>query len=249
MIEWNEYWQKYSTSKAEKWLILERDKIINYYLDRIVGTKKVIEVGCGYGTNSRLIMHNRKDVESYALDNSIVAIKRVKEDIRFSFCADCCYTPFTDNKFDVIFSSGLMEHFKDESAFLSEMDRILKDSGYLITFVPAKYSLWQVYRLLHFNKWQHGYEKSYSYEQLEDIFVQHRFNVLKIIGIDPFSINGLIMKLLNISFPAGATAEAGQAGLEFIPEGIRGLRSNSPIIRQSFFRSGYTELCVIAKKV
>ena len=222
MIEWNEYWRRYSMSKAEKWLILERDKIINSYLDRIVGDKKVIEVGCGYGTNSRLIKHNRKDVECYALDNSLMAIKRVKEDIRLAFCSDCCDTPFQDSKFDVIFSSGLMEHFIDEMAFLSEMHRILKSNGYLITFVPGKYSLWQVYRLLHFNKWQHGYEKAYSYEQLEVIFgKKYGFKVLKIMGIDPLSINGLIMKLFNISF--------------------------SPIIRQSFFRSGYTELCVVAK--
>jgi len=223
MIEWDEYWKKYTTSRAEKWLILERDKIINVYLDKLASEKKeVIEVGCGYGTNMRLIKKNRNDVECYALDKSRVAINLIKEDISNAFVADCRATPFPKNKFDLVFSAGLMEHFKQEAHFLSEMKRILKDSGYLITFVPAKYSLWQLYRLAYLNRWQHGYEKAYSYESLKSIFTRNGFHVIKIIGIDPFSINGFIMKLFNVTF--------------------------SPIICRSFVKSGYTELCVIAKK-
>ncbi len=223
MIEWDKYWEKYRTSKAEKWLILERDKIINRYLDKLgKGKKKVIEVGCGYGSNIRLIKQKRKDVECFALDKSKVAVKLVKKEINYAAIADCMSAPFKNNEFDLIFSAGLMEHFRNEEPFLSEMKRILKDDGYLITFVPGKYSLWQVYKIAHLGRWKHGYEKAYGYKTLKSIFTKNGFNVIEIIGIDPFSINGAIMKLLNITF--------------------------SPIIYKSFVRSGYTELCVIAKK-
>ncbi|KPK99893.1 MAG: hypothetical protein AMJ91_05865 [candidate division Zixibacteria bacterium SM23_73_3] len=224
MIEWDDYWRKYSISKAERWLILERDKIINFYLDKINSSKKeVIEIGCGYGSNIKLIKEGRDDVECHVLDNSSVAIEMIKEEIPNAFVADCRNTPFVNNKFGLIYSAGLMEHFKDEKPFLKEMKRILKDDGYLITFIPARYSLWKLYQLLHFGRWKHGYEKSYTYDGLKSLFSNNGFSVVKIVGLDPFSINGFIMKLFNISF--------------------------SPIIKRSMVRSGYTELCVIAQKL
>ncbi|MFB0562647.1 MAG: class I SAM-dependent methyltransferase [Candidatus Lokiarchaeia archaeon] len=221
MIGWDDYWKKYSVSKAEKWLILERDRIINSYLDKLGSSKKrIIEIGCGYGSNIKLIKDNRNDVECYALDNSNVAIELVKEDIPNAFLSDCRNTPFADNEFDLIFSAGLMEHL-DEKPFLKEINRILKDNGYVITFVPAKFSLWKLYQLLHFGSWQHGYEKSYTYNGLKSLFQNNGFSVIEILGIDPFSINGFIMKLFNITF--------------------------TPIFKRSFLKSGYLELCVIAK--
>lgn len=223
MITWDAYWKKYSISKAEKWLILERDKIINTYLDELGSSKKeVIEVGCGYGSNIKLIKESRDDVRCYALDNSDVAIELIKEEIPDAFLSDCRNTPFRSNRFDVIFSAGLMEHFRDERPFLTEMKRILKPNGYLITFVPARYSLWELYQLLHFGMWKHGYEKSYTYSGLKSLSVDNGFRVVEIVGIDPFSINGFIMKLFNIAF--------------------------SPVVKKSLTKSGYTEFCVVAKK-
>nr|MDO8082755.1 class I SAM-dependent methyltransferase [Candidatus Freyarchaeota archaeon] len=222
MTEWDNYWKKYSTSKAEKWLILERDKIINSYLGKLGSSRKeVIEIGCGYGSNIKLIKNNRNNVECYALDNSNVAIELIGKEIPNAFLSDCRKTPFVDNKFDLIFSAGLMEHLRDEKPFLKEMKRILKDNGYMITFVPARFSLWKLYQLLHFGSWRHGYEKSYTYDGLKSLFVKNGFSVIEMLGIDPFGINAFIMKLFNTTF--------------------------SPIFKRSFLKSGYLELCVIAK--
>lgn len=221
---WDDFWKSYSTSKAEKWLILERDKIINFYLDSLGQSKKeVIEIGCGYGSNIRLIKNNRNDVECYALDNSSVAIELVREEVPNAFLSDCRKTPFADNKFDLIFSAGLMEHFRDEKPFLKEMKRILKENGYIITFVPARFSLWKFYELLHFWfwSWQYGYEKSYTYCGLKSLFANNGFSIVEMLGTDPFSINGFIMKLFNITY--------------------------SPVFKRSFLKSGYTELCLVAK--
>ena len=115
-----------------------------------------------------------------------------------------------------------MEHFKDETPFIKEMKRITSKQGYLVTFVPAKYSLWQLYQFLHFGNWQHGYEKAYKRNELENLFYSNEFKVTEFCGIDPFSINGLIMKLLNVSF--------------------------DPVQKKSFLDSGYTELCIVAQK-
>lgn len=223
MIEWDDYWKDYAASKAEEWLISERDKIINKYLNRIkTPKKKILEVGCGFGSNLRLINSTRKDVNCFALDNSIEAIKAIKGVIPNAVVSDCRNTGFTDNKFDLIYSAGLMEHFKDEVPFLSEMKRIVKDDGYVITIVPARYSLWKLYQIIHFGLWQHGYEKAYTYNGLGSLVKENGFRVIEITGIDPFSISGFIMKLFNTSF--------------------------NPVIKKSPQKSGYTELCVVAKK-
>ena len=66
MIQWDDYWKTYSVSKAEKWMILERNKILNKYLDLIdKPEKKVIEIGCGFGSNIHLIKESRNDVECH----------------------------------------------------------------------------------------------------------------------------------------------------------------------------------------
>ena len=223
MITWNDYWKDYSTSKAEFWMIGERDAVLNKYLDLIdKPVKKVLEVGCGFGSNIKLLRDKRKDVEVYTLDNSQVAIDKIKETIPNSYLGDCRQTPFEENQFDLVYSAGLMEHFKDELPFVNEMKRIVNKSGYLVTFVPAKFSLWQLYQLLHFGQWQHGYEKAYSYKNLKDLFEKNNFVVNEMLGIDPFSINGFIMKLLN--------------------------KSMNPLFKKSILKSGYTELCLVSQK-
>lgn len=222
MISWNEYWQNYSTSKAEFWMIGERDNILNKYLDLIdKPVKKVLEVGCGFGSNIKLLKNKRSDLEVFTLDNSQVAIDKIKEEIPHSYLGDCRDTAFEDQQFDLVYSAGLMEHFRDELPFVNEMKRITNDQGYLVTFVPAKYSLWQLYQLMHFGKWQHGYEKAYSYNSLRNLFTNNDFKIIEMCGIDPFSINGFVMKLLNTSF--------------------------DPVIKKAPVKSGYTELCIVTQ--
>ena len=87
----------------------------------MLSNKKVIEVGCGFGSNLRLIHSTRNDVDCYALDKSSEAVKSIKKIIPNTVVADCKKTDFPDKKFDLIYSSGLMEHFKDEIPFLKEM--------------------------------------------------------------------------------------------------------------------------------
>lgn len=223
MIQWDDYWKTYSVSKAEKWLILERNKILNKYLDKISKeSKKVIEIGCGYGSNIHLIKQSRTDVECHALDNSQISVNIVEKKIDKAFLADCRSTELPDNSYDLIFSAGLMEHFEDEKPLIEEWKRILSPEGFMVTFVPAKISLWQLYQFLHFGKWQHGFEKAYGNRELVDLFREKNLKVEENIGLDPFSLNGFIMKLLNISF--------------------------NPVFKKSPIPSGYTEFGIVTKK-
>ncbi len=223
MIQWDDYWKNYSISKAERWMVEERHKVFNQYIDKLENTqKKIIEIGCGFGSNIKLIKASRNDVECHALDYSEIAIDKVKDEIPNSYIADCMDTKLPTEKFDFIYSAGLMEHFKDEVPFLKEMGRILNTDGFMVTYIPARFSIWQLYQLVHFGNWQHGYEKAYSYKKLVKLFSENGFKIIDIIGNDPFSLNATVMKIFN--------------------------KRIEPFIKKSPLKSGYTELGIIVKK-
>ena len=223
MFNWNDFWKGHKISLAETWLMLERDKILNKCLDSMPDRpKNVLEVGCGFANNLKLLQKNRKDVACYGLDNSPEALKQVKPHIENAILGNCENSPFEAGKFDLIYSAGLMEHFKDETAFLKEMRRILKDDGLMVTCVPARYTLWRLHQLLFFCLLGHGYEKSYTHRKLISLFEKTGYDVTDYIGLDPFSIQGALMKVLNISF--------------------------DPPIKNIPFKSAYTEVCVMTRK-
>ncbi|MBI4351434.1 MAG: glycosyltransferase family 39 protein [Elusimicrobia bacterium] len=221
--DWDRKWETHKTSKAEAWIASQRDKVLNGCLDKLKGDrKKVLEVGCGSAINLKRIKRGRADVECYALDRSPVAIELAKKEFPLAFVGDCEKTPFEDKKFDLIYSSGVMEHLGGEAAFLEEMRRILKDDGLLVTFVPARYSLWRFYQLLLYWFAGNDYEKSYTYGGLSSLFPANGFKEADFIGLDPFSVQGAIMKIFDVSF--------------------------DPPVKSTPFKSAYTEICLVAGK-
>ncbi|MDD5208703.1 MAG: glycosyltransferase family 39 protein [Elusimicrobiales bacterium] len=221
--DWDQKWEGHKTSKAEAWIASQRDKVLAGCLDRIKSEKKkVLEIGCGSAINLKKIKNSRTDAECYALDRSPVAIELAKKEFPNAFVADCEKTPFEDKKFDLIYSSGVVEHLGDESAFAAEMRRILKDDGLLVTFVPARYSLWRFYQLLLFWFAGNDFEKSYTYGGLAGVFTANGFEEAGFIGLDPFSVQGAIMKIFDVSF--------------------------DPPVKSTPFKSAYTEICLVARK-
>ena len=53
-----------------------------------------------------------------------------------------------DHRFDIIFSDGLLEHFvsEDQNRIIKNLSSVLKDDGVLVTFVPNKFSPWELIR-------------------------------------------------------------------------------------------------------
>lgn len=54
---------------------------------------------------------------------------------------DATELPFKNNFFDCIYASHILEHIIDDRKAISEMYRVLKDKGILITLVPQRYHL------------------------------------------------------------------------------------------------------------
>ena len=109
---------------------------------RVNKNSKILEVGCSGCAFIRFM--NRKGFKNlYGIDISKKAVNLCKsKGVKTAYVMDAAKTKFRDNEFDLIVSSDILEHIKDDNSAIAEWNRILKPNGALIIFVPAFNFLW-----------------------------------------------------------------------------------------------------------
>jgi ubiquinone/menaquinone biosynthesis C-methylase UbiE len=148
---WDLYWKETYSYKGDYDVltigIFRQIKSILHSLS----DKKFLECGSGTGKISALIAkHNGKvflmDYSKKALEISRDFFKREKLDGVFEE-GNIFNIPYQENEFDVVWSSGVLEHFSDtqQTQILAEMSRVCKKSGLLILFNP--FAKAYIYRL------------------------------------------------------------------------------------------------------
>jgi ubiquinone/menaquinone biosynthesis C-methylase UbiE len=174
---WDKIWHKVNLPFNEKLVkvILSNFDIINL---------KILEVGAGSGATSLYLASLGADVT--VIDYSDEAINRIrknnKTDLKINVVqGDAFCLPFKSDSFDLIFSQGLIEHFRKPEGIITEKRRVAIDEGYVITDVPQTYNLYTLKKniLIFFNKWFAGWESSYSIRQLENLVVSCGLTVRK----------------------------------------------------------------------
>ena len=114
-----------------------------------LSTVRILEAGCGIAEDLFLISKIRNmGSESIfvGIDFSINALrkaKRVYPNLEFVL-ADIKHLPFNHGVFDLVFNSGVIEHFPDSSIPFMEMIRTSRRC--VISFVPNAFSWWSFYR-------------------------------------------------------------------------------------------------------
>ncbi len=128
---------------------------------------RFVEVGSGSGRISLALALRRAEVTLVDTSEAALALSRSmfgKRQCSGQFVqASAFHLPFPDGTFDVAWNTGLIEHFlfDDQVRILSEMLRVLKAGGTLITFNPSHRG--RIYRigkffLEHTNRWPYGRE-------------------------------------------------------------------------------------------
>ena len=172
---WNNYWK---TKNTEKFTLYEKEWYP--YLGSL-GYGSVIEIGCGSGRGLSKIKARRK-VGVDIVSGSIKLAKKNCTEGEF-FCIDGTRNlPFKDKEFDLLVSSGLLEHFeplsKRQCEIIKEWSRIAKE---LLIVVPNKYCLfywfWRLGKTF-MGKWDCGFERPLSKKELLEIFKKSNLKVI-----------------------------------------------------------------------
>jgi ubiquinone/menaquinone biosynthesis C-methylase UbiE len=106
--------------------------------------KRVLEIGCGLGTDA--INFARAGADYTGVDLTERSIELVQR--RFAFenlqgylqTADAEKLPFADNSFDLIYSHGVLHHTPDTQRAINEAHRVLKPGGKAMVMLYHKNS-------------------------------------------------------------------------------------------------------------
>ena len=116
-------------------------RIVIEFLDEIeLHGKRVLEIGCGYGSLS--VYMAKRGAKVTGIDISSEAIKISKRNsflnnqrVMFKkFCAEDL--PFKDKNFDVIICCETLEHILNYKKVINEIIRVTKDSGRFVITIP-----------------------------------------------------------------------------------------------------------------
>lgn len=126
-------WTKYL--KIPKFFSISREQV-NSLLDRYVEKGlTVLDVGCGYGRISKYLHDNDRAVTAIDMEQEMVdTVSKMGIEALLMNAMDL---KFDDNKFDVVLTDGLLEHFEDDEdikKIIREEFRVAK--RYIINIVP-----------------------------------------------------------------------------------------------------------------
>lgn len=98
--------------------------------------KRVLEVGCGSGTIVKRLLKKDKNVVGVDIGKKFLNFCQSSYR-KAAFCgADAQHLPFSDNSFDTIVCSEVIEHLSNPKKSLKEFKRILHPNGELIITTP-----------------------------------------------------------------------------------------------------------------
>ncbi len=149
--DWNHFWGLDKTGRFTQ-MSWSKRRIIKILKPFVKEGNKVLDAGCGSGFFSKYFCDQKMETVSLDYSDKALEIARsmtegrtkiIKEDLLFSNLSEKI-----EERFDVIFSDGLLEHFSEEhqGVILRNFRSLLSNEGVIITFVPNRWSPWQLIR-------------------------------------------------------------------------------------------------------
>ncbi len=146
---------------------------------------RVLEAGCG--TGQTLACFSRRH-DTSGLDLSRRALGLARKNCRSPVLGDIFAMPFRDGTFDLVYNSGVIEHFREpeNTGAIREMARVTRRGGKVIVIVPNTLCPW--YRagkaaaaLL--GRFEFGYEEDYTPWRLRRAVEEAGLAVLRFFGL------------------------------------------------------------------
>ena len=149
---WDNFWESNTDSRFTKksWSKTRMMKLLDKLIKKDMN---VLDAGSGSGFFSNYFISKGCNVYSLDyLEDALEITRRLTKNKSREYLKEDLLDPELGSKyskkFDIIFSDGLFEHFKeaDQKKIIENFKKIKKDDGIIATFVPNKYSWWEVIR-------------------------------------------------------------------------------------------------------
>jgi len=164
--------------------------------------KTLLDGGCGIGLFTKRAIERGAIVTSVDIAEKLVEITKKKQPKAGVTVASLLDLPFSDNLFDIVISSDVIEHTDDPFKTTDELVRVLKPGGVLCVTVPNR-SFWYfsliLAQLLRLRKYK-GNENWVHYAQYREYLRAKNVDILEYKGIHLFpfvfpSLNGVLRRL------------------------------------------------------
>jgi len=162
-------------------------------LDLVEG-KKVLDVGCGAGRLSKILLEKGYAVTVIDCDEKAIEIAKKKGVVGFVADIDK-WEP--DQKFDCVVAADILEHIDEDRSVIRKLHSMLKPGGYLIVNVPSYKFLFGQHdiSLGHKRRYSDGELKAKLEESGFKIEIQRHWNLLAL----PMTI--IVTRILKRDYP------------------------------------------------
>ncbi len=145
---------------------------------------RILDVGCGWAIHLDLMVRNNS-ATVVKTDLSIVALNRLRREEVESIKGRISYSivnaediPFSDNTFDLVMCSQVLEHIPDDSKTLSEFHRALRKGGLLVLAVPnCVTDMYPIFQPLEKRFDEAGHIHEYCIEDVRNILTRNGFHI------------------------------------------------------------------------
>lgn len=148
---------------------------------------KLLDIGCGAGDFIEAFSYYLPKLNLTATDISQKAIENAKKrGIKAKFIvADAEKLPFKNNFFNIVTCFDVLEHVKNPSVMLKEINRVLKPGGIFHAFIPTEDNVFSPEGLLIKLGWRAkeiygGHPHHYSYSFIDGLLNKSGFKIKKI---------------------------------------------------------------------
>jgi len=134
---------------------------------------KILDLGCGRGEFLRGFI--RSGLHGYGVDQSLIAKSICSEAEILQSDLENEALPYEENTFDIIFSKSVLEHFYYPEKIVTEIYRILKPGGLVITMVPDWAAVYKT-----FYDEDHTHRTPFTLLSLRNLFIINGFSDVKV---------------------------------------------------------------------
>jgi 2-polyprenyl-3-methyl-5-hydroxy-6-metoxy-1,4-benzoquinol methylase len=147
---------------------------------------KGLDLGCGSGWFSKKALERGIQLTSLDISQNLARITQ-KRTSSNAVVADAVSLPFSENSFDIIISSEMIEHLGDVEHGIREISRVLSPGGILVLTTPNRHWLWLVNFATRLKlRPYEGFENFLRFDELSQLIEKYSLEIKFHIGFHPW---------------------------------------------------------------